>query len=72
MLAEGCDFAIIGRSAILHHDFPLRVQADPGFAPAALPVTPEYLMNEGLSPKFVGYMRNWKGFVAEAPETEAA
>ena len=67
VLELGCDFAIIGRSAILHHDFPKRVQADSAFAPVALPVTAEYLMNEGLSPKFVGYMRNWKGFVAEEP-----
>ena len=67
VLELGCDFPIIGRSAILHHDFPLRVKAEPNFAPVTLPVTPEYLMNEGLSPKFVGYMRNWKGFVAEEP-----
>jgi len=67
VLELGCDFAIIGRSAILHHDFPLRVKTNPEFAPVALPVTPEYLMNEGLSPKFVGYMRNWKGFVTEEP-----
>ncbi len=65
VLELGADFAIIGRSAILHHDFPKRVGADLHFRPVALPVTREYLASEGLSPKFVGYMRNWKGFVAE-------
>jgi 2,4-dienoyl-CoA reductase-like NADH-dependent reductase (Old Yellow Enzyme family) len=65
-LAAGLDFVIIGRGAVLHHDFPARVQADPGFRAASLPVTPEYLAQEGLSPVFVKYMGNWKGFVAAA------
>ena len=64
--AAGLDFVVIGRGAVLHHDFPARVQADPGFRAAGLPVTAEYLAQEGLSPVFVEYMRNWKGFVASA------
>lgn len=66
MLAAGLDFVVLGRSAILHHDFPKQVARDPGFVPAPLPVSPGYLENEGLSPAFVGYMRNWKGFVGDA------
>lgn len=66
-LELGADFAIVGRSAILHHDFPKRIAADPHFKPVGLPVTREYLQSEGLSPRFVGYMQNWKGFVAEEP-----
>jgi 2,4-dienoyl-CoA reductase-like NADH-dependent reductase (Old Yellow Enzyme family) len=66
MLAAGLDFVVLGRSAILHHDFPDQVARDPNFVPAKLPVTAGYLEGEGLSPAFVGYMRNWKGFVAEA------
>jgi 2,4-dienoyl-CoA reductase-like NADH-dependent reductase (Old Yellow Enzyme family) len=62
----GLDFAVLGRAAILHHDFPRRALSDPDFKPHPLPVTPDYLMSEGLSPTFVAYMRNWKGFVAEA------
>jgi 2,4-dienoyl-CoA reductase-like NADH-dependent reductase (Old Yellow Enzyme family) len=65
VLEQGCDFAIVGRSAILHHDFPKRVAGDPHFKPHTLPVTRDYLAREGLSPKFIGYMQNWKGFVAE-------
>jgi 2,4-dienoyl-CoA reductase-like NADH-dependent reductase (Old Yellow Enzyme family) len=65
-LAAGADFAVIGRAAILHHDFPRRVEADPDFHPIALPVSREHLAAEGLSPVFIGYMNNWKGFVAEA------
>ncbi len=30
-----------------------------------LPVSPETLKDEGLSDSFVGYMRNWPGFVTE-------
>jgi 2,4-dienoyl-CoA reductase-like NADH-dependent reductase (Old Yellow Enzyme family) len=67
VLAAGADFCIIGRAAILHHDFPRRVQADPGFKAVPLPVTAEYLRNEGLGPAFIGYMGTWKGFVQAEP-----
>jgi len=67
VLAAGADFCVIGRAAILHHDFPLRVQADPGFKSVPLPVTADYLRNEGLGPAFVGYMGTWKGFVQAEP-----
>jgi 2,4-dienoyl-CoA reductase-like NADH-dependent reductase (Old Yellow Enzyme family) len=64
-LAEaGIDFAILGRAAILHHDWPKRFAADPGFVPIANPVTRAHLAAEGLSPTFIDYMNNWKGFVA--------
>ncbi len=65
-LDAGFDFAIIGRGAILHHDFPERVRANADFTPAALPVNAEHLRAEGLGEAFVTYMRTWKGFVAEA------
>jgi 2,4-dienoyl-CoA reductase-like NADH-dependent reductase (Old Yellow Enzyme family) len=64
-LEHGADFPILGRAAILHHDFPLRAVADPDFAAAALPVTREYLAGEGLGEAFIGYMSNWKDFVTE-------
>lgn len=64
-LAAGMDFVTIGRSAILHHDFPKRVMENPDFEPIETPVTAEYLQKEGLSPKFIDYMRRWKGFVEE-------
>lgn len=63
---EGVDSVILGRAAILHHDYPRRLAADAAFQPVALPVTPEYLLAEGLSPPFVEYMKNWKGFVKGA------
>jgi 2,4-dienoyl-CoA reductase-like NADH-dependent reductase (Old Yellow Enzyme family) len=63
-LASGVDFIILGRAAILHHDFPLQLQRNPNFAPVEPPVSVEYLRKEGLSDRFVDYMRNWPGFVA--------
>jgi 2,4-dienoyl-CoA reductase-like NADH-dependent reductase (Old Yellow Enzyme family) len=70
-LARGMDFVLLGRAAILHHDWPKRVAGNADFTPVALPVSEAYLQDQRLSPPFVQYMRNWKGFVAE-PETEAA
>lgn len=65
-LDMGFDFPILGRAAILHHDYPKRVIADPNFAPIATPVSEQYLRDEGLGPAFVNYMRSWAGFVEAA------
>lgn len=70
-LEAGADFAVIGRAAILHHDFPRRVQADPQFQARATPVTSQYLRDEGLGEPFVDYMRTWQGFVADPPADRA-
>ena len=59
----GADFVLIGRGAILHHDFAQRVMADPAFACTPTPVTRAHLRAEGLGPAFVEYMASWKGFV---------
>lgn len=66
VLEAGADFAVVGRAAILHHDYPRRVQADAEFHPVPLPVTAEHLRAEGLGPAFVGYMSTWPGFVEAA------
>ncbi len=70
-LEAGADFVLIGRGAILHHDFPEQVRRDPRFEAIALPVSREYLRKEGLSPVFIDYMNNWKGFVAAEETAEA-
>ena len=64
-MEAGLDFVVIGRGAILHHDFPKRVEADPDFTPIALPVPEAHLRKEGLGDAFVGYMKTWKGFVED-------
>lgn len=62
-LDAGVDFVLLGRAAILHHDFPARSAADSSFAATAIPVSADYLRAEGLSDAFVTYMSTWRGFV---------
>jgi 2,4-dienoyl-CoA reductase-like NADH-dependent reductase (Old Yellow Enzyme family) len=64
----GCDFVMLGRTSILHHDYPERVRKDPQFLPAPTPVTAEYLASQGVSPAFVDYLRTFKTIVAETAE----
>jgi 2,4-dienoyl-CoA reductase-like NADH-dependent reductase (Old Yellow Enzyme family) len=63
-LERGADFVLIGRGAILYHDFPQRV-IDADFVSAQLPVSRAHLTNEGLGENFIDYMATWPGFVAE-------
>ena len=68
----GADFVILGRAAILNHDFPKQYAANPDFHATSIPVSRAYLAAEGLSPTFIEYMNNWKGFVAEEETEEVA
>jgi 2,4-dienoyl-CoA reductase-like NADH-dependent reductase (Old Yellow Enzyme family) len=63
ILAAGVDFVTVGRAAILHHDFPRRVMENPDFVPTSIPVSEEYLRQEGLGEAFIQYMKRWDGFV---------
>jgi 2,4-dienoyl-CoA reductase-like NADH-dependent reductase (Old Yellow Enzyme family) len=63
MLDAGADFVLLGRAAILHHDWPQKARANPDFRPASLPVSRAHLEAEGLGPTFVNYMSTWAGFV---------
>jgi 2,4-dienoyl-CoA reductase-like NADH-dependent reductase (Old Yellow Enzyme family) len=66
VLDQGIDIAVLGRAGILHHDFPHRMAADPGFVPRRAPVGREVLAAEGVSEKFIAYMAaSFKGFVAD-------
>jgi 2,4-dienoyl-CoA reductase-like NADH-dependent reductase (Old Yellow Enzyme family) len=65
VLDAGVDFVSIGRSAILHHDLPLQVIKNPNFTPTELPVSENYLANEGLGSDFITYMKRWDGFVKD-------
>ena len=60
------DWIMLGRAAILQHDFPKRYAADAEFIPVALPVTRDYLADEGLSAKFIDYKTTWPGFLEDS------
>ena len=64
-LASGVDWIMLGRAAILHHDFPEQYRKSTNFSPVEIPVRREHLVKEGLSEKFIAYMAKWEGFVAE-------
>jgi 2,4-dienoyl-CoA reductase-like NADH-dependent reductase (Old Yellow Enzyme family) len=66
-LEAGVDFVLIGRGAMLHHDFARRALADPDFRSIARPVSRAYLEAEGLGPPFLQYVSStWPNFVADA------
>jgi 2,4-dienoyl-CoA reductase-like NADH-dependent reductase (Old Yellow Enzyme family) len=62
LLQKGADGVVLGRSAIINADWPLRV-ADPDWVPRRPPVTIDALRASGLSPTFAEYMRRFKDFV---------
>lgn len=63
----GVDIALLGRAAIIHHDYPKRMLADPDFVPVSQPVPRDHLLAEAVSPRFVEYLAgSFKGFVADA------
>lgn len=64
-LEAGLDLVVLGRAAITNHDFPRLVEADPDARMRELPVSVGTLHAEGLSDRFVDYMRGWRGFVEE-------
>jgi hypothetical protein len=53
---------MLGRAAILNHNFPALYADNPEFETPTIPVSADYLASEGLSSKFISYMSNW-GFV---------
>ena len=64
-IEAGADVVAVGRAAITNHDFPAQTRSHPDFAMRQLPVSADVLRTEGLSDAFVGYMKNWQGFVAD-------
>ena len=63
ILDLGADGVALGRAAIANPDWPMRCN-EVGWEPKRPPLTADELLARALSPVFVDYMRNWKGFVA--------
>ena len=62
VMDQGADLVAVARSAIGHADWASHL-GDSGYEPQRPPFTAEHLLDEGLSEKFVDYMRAWQGFV---------
>lgn len=62
VLAKGADAVVLGRSAIINADWPLKA-VDPSWSPRRPPVTIADLVDNGLSPVFAEYMRRFPNFV---------
>lgn len=64
-MESGADYVSLGKVAVLHHDYPLRMERDPAFAPNWLPVTANYLREQGLGEAFIAYLATWTNFVSD-------
>ncbi|MEN9646977.1 MAG: hypothetical protein RL238_3646 [Actinomycetota bacterium] len=65
VLDAGVDVPVLGRVAILHHDYPAQLRADAAFEPRRAPVPRAVLAAEGVSPSFVEYLAGTFRFVAD-------
>lgn len=64
-IAQGADFVLIGRGAMLHADFAARALADPGFRAVQRPVSRAYLHQQGMGAPFIDYVATtWPTFVS--------
>lgn len=65
VLDRGVDVAVLGRMAIIHHDYVQRLADDPAFTPATLPVPRAHLAAEGVSAVFIDYLASSFRMVAD-------
>lgn len=71
-LDQGADYAVLGKVAVLHRDYPNRVREEPDFQPRWLPAPAAYLRHQGLSETFIAYLSTWTNFVEDlAPPADA-
>ena len=64
-LDAGADFVLIGRAAIAEHDFARLAAQDSTHVTAEPPYSPAYLKDQGVSPAFIEYLKNF-AFVADS------
>ena len=62
VLERGADFAFIGRAAVLHGEW-AELARDPDWEPVAMPVHPDHLAGQDVSPPFVDYLRTFRTIV---------
>jgi 2,4-dienoyl-CoA reductase-like NADH-dependent reductase (Old Yellow Enzyme family) len=62
-IAAGADFVGLATAAILHHDAPRHLLADPDWQPVALPVAADHLVTQGVTAPFFDYLATIPGFL---------
>lgn len=62
-LEMGADYIDIGKAAILAHDFPKQIEANPDYVLPERPVSALFLQAQGLGPAFINYMSGFGNFV---------
>jgi 2,4-dienoyl-CoA reductase-like NADH-dependent reductase (Old Yellow Enzyme family) len=62
-IEDGCDFVMIGRAAILRHDFPERVRQNGSYVSPPTPVSVAHLEAEGISQAFRNYLSAFPDFI---------
>jgi 2,4-dienoyl-CoA reductase-like NADH-dependent reductase (Old Yellow Enzyme family) len=63
LLEKGASAIAVARAGIANPDWAARI-GEPSWEPRRPPLSPAELAERGLSPRFVEYMRRWKGFVS--------
>ena len=64
VIDQGADVIGVARAAIGHADWANNLGGG-DYEPERPPFTPDHLLEEGLSPVFIDYMRRWQGFVSD-------
>ncbi|KAK7699863.1 hypothetical protein SLS64_011293 [Diaporthe eres] len=65
-LEAGCDFVMLGKAAIIDTRFPHKAENNLQYSAPSLPVSKEYLKEQGLSDTFIAYLRTWENFVTSS------
>ena len=66
IMEKGADWVMLGRAAMLEHDFPNKYAKDQNFSPVEMPVPSKYLSDQGLSDTFQAYVRGrWPEFFSD-------
>ena len=72
-LDAGLDWIMLGRAAMLMHDFPKQYIADRKFEAVQMPVTRAYSTSQGMTDRFQRYVHSfWPEFFSDWPEEQTA
>lgn len=66
LLGHGVDFVLIGKGAMVHHDFARQALAAEAFEAQPFPLSRDHYRREGLGESFISYVaQTWPDYVAD-------